>query len=110
MRAGTGFREAGFAVDAVRVACRIPIPKPTMEGAVVEGASTPKGTREVFWPHLRERRTVTVFDGAKTSVAKGPAILEFPFTSIVLRDGDLLEVTSSGDARIAIGSSAERAR
>ena len=107
---GTGFREAGFAVDAVRVACRVPIPKPTMQGATIEGKSTPKGTREVFWPHLRERRTISVFDGAATSVAAGPAILEFPFTSIVLRDGDLLEMTSAGDARIAIGLEEERAR
>jgi N-methylhydantoinase A len=102
---GTGFRDAGFAIDAVRLNSRVPIPTPemhlTLSGA---GNGAQKGTREVFWPHLRERRAVPVFDGTATTEAEGPAILEFPFTSIVLRDGDRLAMTETGDARITLAA------
>jgi N-methylhydantoinase A len=101
---GTGFRDAGFAIDAVRLNSRVPIPTPEMHAAAHNGGgAAQKGTREVYWPHLRERRAVAVYDGMATAAAEGPAILEFPFTSIVLRDGDRLAMTSTGDARITIG-------
>ena len=102
---GTGFREAGFAIDAVRINSRVPIPTPEMQAAGdLEQRTSLKGERQVYWPHLRRRSTVPVHDGLATSSAVGPAILEFPFTSIVLREGDRLEMTASGDARITLGS------
>jgi hypothetical protein len=66
------------------------------------GVSERKAEREVYWPHLRERRTVAIYDGPSTNEATGPAILEFPFTSIVLHEGDHLRMTEFGDARITI--------
>lgn len=102
---GTGFRDAGFAVDAVRLNSRVPLPTPEMHATTGNGGgSVQKGTREVYWPHLRRRRAVPVYDGTATAAADGPAILEFPFTSIVLRDGDRLAKTSTGDARITIAT------
>jgi N-methylhydantoinase A len=102
---GTGFRDAGFAIDAVRLNSRVPIPTPEMHLALSGGGNeAQKGIREVFWPHLRERRAVPVFDGTATTEAEGPAILEFPFTSIVLRDGDRLSMTETGDARITLAA------
>jgi N-methylhydantoinase A len=102
---GTGFREAGFAIDAIRLTSRVPIPTPEMHVDLGNGGGAAlKGTREVFWPHLRERREVPVYNGMATAEAQGPAILEFPFTSIVLRDGDGLAMTSTGDARIRLAT------
>ena len=100
---GTAFREAGFAIDAVRLRSRVPIATPRMHGtAAAVGTAKPKGQREVYWPHLRERRVVPVYAGLTTFEAEGTAILEFPFTSIVLREGDSLRMTTTGDARITI--------
>ena len=100
---GTGFPEAGYAIDAIRLRARVPIPKPVAVAARDSAAgSGQKGEREVYWPHLRERRVVPVYDGVVVSQVSGPAILEFPFTSIVLRDGDHLTMTETGDARIRI--------
>jgi N-methylhydantoinase A len=101
---GTGFRDAGFAIDAVRLNSRVPIPTPQMQVEVAQHSTAQKGTRDVFWPHLRERRAVAVYDGTATTEARGPAILEFPFTSIVLRDGDHLVMTETGDARITLAA------
>lgn len=100
---GTGFSEAGYAIDAIRLRARVPIPKPLAVASreSVEGSGK-KAEREVYWPHLRERRVVSVYDGQSVSQVSGPAILEFPFTSIVLRDGDHLTMTETGDARIKI--------
>jgi N-methylhydantoinase A len=100
---GTGFSEAGFAIDAIRLKARVPIPKPVAH-VNGHGASTSgkKSEREVYWPHLRERRTVSVYDGPTTTEVSGPAILEFPFTSIVLHEGDHMRLTEFGDARITI--------
>lgn len=101
--AGTGFRAAGFAIDAVRLLSRVPIPKPTMQAGVEKTTSSAHwGTRDVYWPNLRERHPVPIYDGTATAEAEGPAILEFPFTSIVLREGERLTITSAGDARITL--------
>lgn len=100
---GTGFSEAGFAIDALRLRARVPIPKPVYHanghGAAGGGK---KSEREVYWPHLRQRRTVPVYDGPSTTEVVGPAIVEYPFTSIVLHDGDHMRVTEFGDARITL--------
>lgn len=101
---GTGFRDAGFAIDAVRLNSRVPIPTPQMHVETAQHSTARKGTRDVFWPHLRARRAVSVYDGTATTEAHGPAILEFPFTSIVLRDGDHLVMTETGDARITLAA------
>lgn len=100
---GTGFSEAGFAIDALRLRARVPIPNPVVHanGARAIGAGK-KSEREVYWPHLRERRIVSVYDGPSTSEVVGPAIVEYAFTSIVLHDGDHMRVTEFGDARITI--------
>ncbi len=100
---GTGFREAGYAIDAIRLRARVPIPNPVAHvNGHGSGVSGKKAEREVYWPHLRERHTVAIYDGSSTSEATGPAILEFPFTSIVLHEGDHLQMTEFGDARITI--------
>ncbi len=102
---GTGFSEAGFAIDALRLRARVPIPNPVahVNGQRPAGGSK-KSEREVYWPHLRERRTVSVYDGPSTSDVVGPAIVEYPFTSIVLHEGDHMRVTEFGDARITIAA------
>lgn len=100
---GTGFPEAGYAIDAIRLRGRVPIPKPLAVATREEGSGADqKGEREVYWPHVRARSVVPVYDGVAVSRASGPAILEFPFTSIVLREGDHLTMTETGDARIKI--------
>ena len=100
---GTGFREAGYAIDAIRLRARVPIPNPVAHvNGHRAGVAGKKAEREVYWPHLRERRTVAIYDGPSTSEATGPAILEFPFTSIVLHEGDQLQMTEFGDAQITI--------
>lgn len=102
---GTGFRDAGFAVDTVRLLARVPIPKPTIGGIAGSVAGDGmKGEREVYWPHLRERGTVPVYDGEAVERVSGPAIVEFAFTSVVLREGNELTMTETGDARVAINA------
>lgn len=100
---GTGFRDVGFAIDAVRLHSRVPIytPPPSLDLEAVVAPSL-RGNRDVFWPHLRERHSVPVHDGLLARHVEGPAIVEFPFTSIVLRDGDELNMTATGDARITL--------
>lgn len=102
---GTGFSEAGFAVDALRLRARVPIPKPT-ERSIEPSASGggQKSERDIYWPHLRQKKTVPVFDGPSTVDVVGPAIVEYPFTSIVLHDGDHLKITKFGDARITLAT------
>lgn len=100
---GTGFRQVGFAIDTIRLHSKVPIrtPAPTLDlDAPV--ASSHKGERDVYWPHLREKHSVPVHNGLFARTVEGPAIVEFPFTSIVLRHGDELNMTRFGDARITL--------
>ena len=100
---GTGFTEAGYAIDAIRLRARVPIPNPVahVDPGSVDGSGQ-KAERDVYVPHLRERHTVPVYDGPATREVVGPAIVEYPFTSIVLHEGDHMRLTEFGDARITI--------
>lgn len=87
--AGSAYRGAGveiglFKVEAIGTMARPQLPEPPLAG---DGAAS--GSRRVFWGAAGTRET-PVYDGARLSRADhicGPAIVEYPETTVVVHPG-----------------------
>ncbi len=101
---GAGLVSQGIEMFTVRVHAVVRLKRPTQ--SVQQGsdeavpAAARLGSREVFWPDRMARATSGVFDGTRVRAGnriEGPAIVELPFTSIPIADGQVLERDSLGD-------------
>lgn len=86
---GAGYRAAGVEVTAVRVDAIGRLPKPGLptRAARSSGALGPREAREVFWAELGARAQTPVYRGgdlAPGAEVAGPAIVEFPDTTLVV--------------------------
>ena len=82
---------------AGRVARRAP--PPARQG----GSAEPSGSREVYWPEHREISATPVYTGRELpggTRLTGPALLDFPDTTVVLRPGVGLVVEPGGNLTI----------
>lgn len=94
---GTGFAEAGMTVTAIRVRLSVSSQAHRLDWTS-DGAATfaaPLGERSVYWDELGASAATPVYAGTELAVGQvvdGPAICEYPDTTIVARPGQWLQI------------------
>jgi N-methylhydantoinase A len=110
--AGAGYRDAGIIITSVGVKVHGRVRKPSVvRRPVSDGmpANHPaqNGTRDVYWEELGDRLPTSVWDGSTltpgTNVT-GPAVIELPDTTIVVRPGHRAAIDEFGNAVVRFGS------
>jgi N-methylhydantoinase A len=98
---GTGYAEAGAALTALRVTVRAAsAPRPLAERPPRGGPVAPTGRRDVYWGELGEAVATSLYWGpdlAPGARVEGPAVAEFPNTTVVARPGQGLRVDGFGN-------------
>lgn len=100
----TGYADAGFTISGLRVRAAAPIGDvPFMQIAAASNGARPGGwpTRRVTWYEMSEVKTedVPIISGealAQGVEVDGPAVIEYPDTTVVLRPGDAAHVSDIG--------------
>ena len=106
---GSGYAAAGFQLTSLEVRGRARMSEVEMTAIGLgdeSGGSARKASRDILW--ASGAAATPVFDGAKLeagSVTAGPAILEFPDTTIVIDRDCSASIHSSGSVVIDIGQS-----
>ncbi|HWH20543.1 MAG TPA: hydantoinase/oxoprolinase family protein, partial [Solirubrobacterales bacterium] len=102
---GVGYPEGGVEVTALRLHVE---PADSLRAGAASaggggGQAEPAGSRDVYWPEQREVVATPVYTGAELpegSRLTGPALLDFPDTTVVVRPGLGLVVESGGNLTI----------
>ncbi len=97
---GTGYAEAGASLTALRVTVRSPAEAPSLqEAAPLGGQLQPETERNVFWREFGGQVPTPIFAGETIgpgAVIAGPAVAEYPNTTIAVRPGQSLRADSFG--------------
>jgi N-methylhydantoinase A len=97
---GSGYREAGVILSALRIEARIVQPRPTFHRRRNGRSADPTGARPVYWYELG-RETETKIYAVETLPAgtriEGPAIVECPDTTVVVRPAQALTADDWGN-------------
>jgi N-methylhydantoinase A len=106
---GAGYPEGGIDLVALRlrVEPRDPLRSITDGGEAgeTEYDNRPVSSREVYWPEHKEIQTTPVYDGPKLSAGAGitgPALIDYPDTTVVLRPDLELTVQVGGNLLIEL--------
>ena len=103
---GAGFSAAGVEFVTFRVRASGRMPKPSLEERPPSGiAAAPRGERPVYWYELGKFLTTPTYDGSGFGVGstvEGPAIVELPETTVVVRPGQQCSFDSFGNLRITL--------
>jgi N-methylhydantoinase A len=110
--AGAGYRDAGIIITGVGVKVHGRVRKPavvrrSLESEVPDPGDAPSGSREVYWEELSSRVATPVWDGSRltqSSAVEGPAIIDLPDTTIVVRPGHRATIDEYGNAVVTLGS------
>ncbi|HVW48490.1 MAG TPA: hydantoinase/oxoprolinase family protein [Solirubrobacterales bacterium] len=99
---GVGYPEGGVDMTALRLHVEPAESFAATAGSEATGAATatPAGEREVFWPELGEPAATPVYAGNALpggTRLTGPALLDFPDTTVVLRPAVDLVVEPGGN-------------
>jgi N-methylhydantoinase A len=105
---GSAFVGAGTSIGLFKVLARgkvrTPVPPP-----IERTETAPASSREVYWRDLGAFAPTDIYDGAKLAaqtVAEGPAILEFPDTTVVVPPGASARLDELGSVLIEVGADA----
>ncbi len=100
---GAGYRDGGVDLTALRLTVG-PREAQAAEVAVLERASDhapqPVGSRDVYWPEASGAETTPVYRGEDLGVGavlQGPALVDFPDTTVVVRPGLTLAYEPGGN-------------
>ena len=105
---GSGYAAAGFQLTSLQVRGRAALSTVTLEAIDLKTGDTapdPKATRAVMWSG--ERLATPVYDGSRLppgSVTSGPAILEFPDTTILVDRDASATIHVSGSVVLTVGA------
>ncbi len=102
---GVGYPEGGIDMTALRlhVDPADSLRAGAASGAGAGGSAEPAGSRDVYWPEHREVSATPVYAGPELPEGArltGPALLDFPDTTVVLRPGLGLVVEPGGNLTI----------
>lgn len=103
---GITIPENPVALINLRIAARGKTQKPPMEKRIGRGEYAKRSERRVFFIGYKDAVTATVFDGdalSPGSVIEGPAIIEFPTTTVLVEPSMKALVDDFGNIRIAVG-------
>jgi N-methylhydantoinase A len=102
---GVGYPEGGVDLTALRLHVE---PAESLRGVAARdagagGTAAPSGSRDVYWPESRAVEATPVFDGTGLPAGTrltGPALVDYPDTTVVLRPGLDLTVEPGGNLTI----------
>ena len=98
---GTGYAAAGVTLTALRVVVRATGRTPALRRppAATGAAAAPSGTRTVFWKEYDAAAETPIHDGPSLDAGArvtGPAVVEYPTTTVAVRPGQALSVHPAG--------------
>ncbi|MCU1429951.1 MAG: hydantoinase/oxoprolinase family protein [Actinomycetia bacterium] len=98
---GSGYAEAGAVLTALRVTVRSPATDPVLRPErAADGPPAPESTRDVYWSETRAAEPTPIYWGPTLLagvVIDGPAIAEYPNTTIAVRPGQSLRRDDFGN-------------
>nr|WP_228431256.1 hypothetical protein [Baekduia soli] len=103
---GVGYPEGGIDLTALRLGVQPaePIAVPAGGGALPTGGdSAPTGSRDVYWTELKAVSATPVYTGPDLAAGTridGPALVDYPDTTVVLRPELRLTVEAGGNLTI----------
>ena len=104
--AGAGFSAAGVQFVTFRVRASGRMPKPILEEHPPSGiVAVPRGERPVYWYELAKFLATPTYDGSGFGVGstvEGPAVVELPETTVVVRPGQQCSLDPFGNLRITL--------
>lgn len=104
--AGAAFPGAGTSIGLFKVLARGRVRTPVTP-PVEDRPVTPAGQRDVYWRDYGEFVPTEIYDGTKLSLQtaiEGPAILEFPDTTVVVPPGATAALDELGNVLIDVGA------
>lgn len=110
---GTGYADAGFAISGLRVRASAKVSNFSLkalshQSEKVAADAEPIGQREVlFYESEGVRTNANIYRGSSLhtgSAVRGPAIVEYPDTTVVLHPGDTASVDDLGNLIINVAS------
>lgn len=103
---GSAFKDAGMEIGVLRVAAVGTITRPRLSRQQqTKVADSKVGSREVYWRELKRFAPTPIYDGTQLAVRmniKGPAIVEMPETTMVLRPDSAGQLDEYGNFVITI--------
>ncbi len=103
--ADAGYSQAGVILTGVGLRIHGRVRKPASAAVALAGhepsSDASAGERAVYWPELRERIPTPVWHGEHLlpgNVVEGPAVVELPDTTVVVRPLARLEIDTFGNA------------
>ncbi len=113
---GAGYRQAGIVLTAVGVRLHGRVRKPDVRRSQLGPSDPPPAARRekrpVYWAELGLRSPTPVWSGEVLepgNVVQGPAVVELPDTTVVVRPGATLTVDAFGNAVVTAGTEADAA-
>ena len=97
---GSAFKDAGMEIGVLRLAAAGGIPRPSLQTQAQSADAALVGERDVYWRELQRFTPTHVYTGmslAAGSRIDGPAIIEMPETTIVLRPHSVGQLDSYGN-------------
>ncbi len=102
---GSAFKEAGMEIGVLRVVAAGVIPRPTLSRQARRAGEALTSRRDVYWREARRFVATPVYDGTKLAAevrVAGPAVIELPETTIVLRPESAGQLDEYGNFVISI--------
>lgn len=108
----SGYRAAGIEVVRQRVYASGRLPRPRVKqhpslSAGDRGSPPPMGRRDVWWRETGGYQPTPIFDESVLNhtgwAVEGPAVIDLPDTTVVIRPGDMLEVDAYGNLVLLVG-------
>lgn len=97
---GSAFKDAGMEIGVLRLAAAGGIPRPRLQSQAQSADAAVVGERDVYWRELQRFTPTHVYTGmslAAGSRIDGPAIIEMPETTIVLRPDSTGQLDAYGN-------------
>jgi len=103
---GSAFKDAGMEIGVLRVAAVGTITRPSLSRRThPAGGGALSSHRDVYWRELKRFTSTPIYDGTKLAAftqCAGPAVVEMPETTIVLRPGSTGQLDEYGNFVIEI--------
>lgn len=102
---GSAFKDAGMEIGVLRLVAVGIMTRPALSRQVQRTAEALTGEREVYWREMQRFVSTPIYDGRNLAARfhiEGPAIIEMPETTIVLRPGSAGQLDDYGNFVITI--------
>lgn len=106
---GSGYKEGGITVTGLRLTASVPwsSAQSSLERHVgVSDRTKDEGVRSVYWRESRTYLDTPIIDGATLgtgSTHEGPAVIEYPATTVIVRPNQVATVNALGDLVLEVG-------